>query len=335
MPRKPRRDRPNRFHHVMNRAGGRLIMFADQTDFRRFTALLACSVRRGEIEIAAYSLLSTHFHLLARSPKGRISYALMRIQNAYSRHRNRRRRKDGSLVRGRFQSKPVLSWRYFHTLVRYIDNNPVHAGLATHPFDYPHGSAARYARTVIPPWLDSGALLRHLSARRPESTLCPQTYARAFGSPLTEGEFEVVERRLARPGDAEDDLDALMRSPPPFLARWMARKIRDAGHRSPWTPIAAPVAICAVLGSARAEIGEWVLAARRSRTCAWAVMEAGLLKTLASLTIDEIAKRQGVHRSTSSLRARYHMELMTSDAVYAEAAGRVMRSALDETYRCH
>ena len=134
----------------MNRGAGRQVLFADRRDYRHFIALLACAVRRGELVIQAYCLLGTHFHLLAASPDGRISYAMMRIQNAYARYRNRRSRADGPLFRGRFRSKPVLSWLYWRTLIRYIDHNPVQAGLCEHPFQYPYGSARHFVRPRAP-----------------------------------------------------------------------------------------------------------------------------------------------------------------------------------------
>ena len=81
MARSPRMDAPGRFHHVFNRAARRQVLFADRSDYRYFIMLLACAVRRGELVVQDYCLMSTHFHLLAASPDGRLSYALMRIQN--------------------------------------------------------------------------------------------------------------------------------------------------------------------------------------------------------------------------------------------------------------
>lgn len=99
MARFPRMDAPGSFHHVYNRAARRQVLFADQADYRYFVMLLACAVRRGELTIQGYCLMSTHFHLLTASPQGRISYAMMRMQNAYVRYRNRRSRLDGPLLR--------------------------------------------------------------------------------------------------------------------------------------------------------------------------------------------------------------------------------------------
>lgn len=333
MPRRPRHDRPGQFHHLMNRGTGGQVLFADRRDMRRFTALLICSVRRGEMQLAAYNVLSTHFHLLARSVEGSISFPLMRIQNAYVKYRNRRSGVKGALVSGRYRSKPVTTWAYFRTVVRYIDANPLGAGLCTRPEEYPYGSAIRYAMPRPPVWLDAPAIERHMQMASPRVQLTPHTYAKAFGRPASESEIEVVERRLLRPADGEDELDALLQAPPSGLARWMASKIQLAGKRSPWTPVASTKAVLGAIEVAREISGAWVLDDRRTKADAWSILECGLLRSLACLTISEIGAMTGCHRSTASLRSKRHRALMISDSVYAQRAGQVVRDALDATYR--
>ena len=68
--------------------------------------------------------MTTHFHLLVRSPVAQLSDAMRRVQREYSRAFNRRRRRDGALARGRFTSKRARSLEYRRTLVRHIDANP-------------------------------------------------------------------------------------------------------------------------------------------------------------------------------------------------------------------
>jgi len=183
MARPARLDAPGRFHHIFNRAARRQVLFADRQDYRYFTMLLACAVRRGELVIDSYSWMSTHFHLLAASPEGRISYAMMRIQNAYVRYRNRRSRLGGPLVRGRFGSKPVLSRRYWITLLRYIAHNATQAGLCEHPFEYPYSSARHFLGAGSPPWFDRGGV----ETRRWGEGSKPAAHAALPRAPLTDG----------------------------------------------------------------------------------------------------------------------------------------------------
>ena len=78
----------------MNRGVARRTMFEVEPDFRYFTSLLARAARRGEIEVHAFCLMATHYHLMVRSPVGRLSESLRRIQNQYSRWFNRIRRRS-------------------------------------------------------------------------------------------------------------------------------------------------------------------------------------------------------------------------------------------------
>ena len=108
MPRTPRCDAPGVWRHVMNRGIARRPIFETAGDVRFFEAQLARTVRDGLIEVHAFCVMTTHFHLLARSPCGRISDAMQAIQNRYARWFNRGRLRDGPVFRGRFRG-PVVS----------------------------------------------------------------------------------------------------------------------------------------------------------------------------------------------------------------------------------
>ncbi len=145
MARKPRNDAPGHWFHVMNRGIARRTFFETKEDMGVFLEQLGTVSDRGELEVHAFALMTTHYHLLVRSPIGQLGHAMQRVQTEYSRWFNRGRRRDGSLVRGRYTSKKVDSHAYRCTLVKYIDRNPVSAGLVSNARDYPYGSARSYA----------------------------------------------------------------------------------------------------------------------------------------------------------------------------------------------
>jgi putative transposase len=72
MVRRPRLDAPGAWFHVVNRGIARRVVFPDTLHVRLFLALLACAVRRGEIEVHVLCIMPTHSHLLVRSPSGRL-----------------------------------------------------------------------------------------------------------------------------------------------------------------------------------------------------------------------------------------------------------------------
>ena len=331
MVRSPRLDAPGRFHHVFNRAARRQVLFADGRDYRYFLMLLACAVRRGELVVHAHCLLSTHFHLLVASPDGRLSYAMMRVQNAYVRYRNRRSRLDGPLVRGRFGSRPVLSLCYWRTLLRYIAYNAVQADLCKHPFEYPYSSARFFLGGGAPPWFDRVAVERRLGHLGTSTTMA-QRYAAVLRMPLTDAEARLVEQRMKHPRLAEDALDDLYRAPPAYLGKWMARKIEAGRGESPWIPVAAPQAVLQAVNESGAQLGVYSLRASRKHHDGWSLMAAGLLHSLACLTTDDSGKELGCHGATVSRRIKLHRTFMLEDSEYTRRAGVAARRALDLTF---
>ena len=136
----------------MNRGVGRRVVFVDRRCVRFFLAQVAKAVRRGELEVHCFAVLGTHFHLLVRSSSGQLSKALGRIQSVYVRWFNERYDRDGPLFRGRFTSKRIADYDHRRRVCRYIDENPVAAGIVRHAGRYPFGSA-RFGRSGAPPWL--------------------------------------------------------------------------------------------------------------------------------------------------------------------------------------
>jgi REP element-mobilizing transposase RayT len=316
----------------MNRGVARRVIFPDHAAKRRFLALLACSVRRGEIEVEAFSLLDTHFHLLVRSPEGRIHYPLMRICNAFSRYFNRRYRRDGSPFRGRYFSSPVLARAYWRTLIRYIDFNAVRAGLCGNPIEYLYGSARLYCGRVRgPPWLDRRAVETHVASFVRADSYRPRDYLRVFGSALTEDEAEVTQRRLKGSARTEDPLDRLEHMRPAGVAAWMRRKARLADGLAPWAPIVGSVAVRRHLANHRAS-QELTVRPQGKRWDGWLLMEVGLLYDLSGLSCAEVGRILGSSTSTAALRLQRHRRALLDDAGYAIQTGHLVREVVEASY---
>lgn len=319
MARLPRLDRPGAWFHVMNRGIARRVVFPDALHIRVFLAHLARAVRRGEVEVHAFCILGTHYHLLLRSPEGRLSDALRRVQNAYVRWYNRRARRDGPLFRGRFHSRPVLSERYHDVLVRYIEANPVEARLVERAEDYPHGSAARQARGRRPRWMATwwvDAILARARQVDPQAT-----YASFWGSGASPAERGLVEARIRHPACTHDDLDDLVGAAPEQVRRWMEAKARLADGGRARAPLVGAATVDDVLSRAAQAAGAWVLRPRRGPPRdLWAVVRVGLLLDLAGLTHDRLAVRLGVTTTCVGRQQARHRSLLCEDAYAARAA---------------
>ena len=333
MAQRNRHDRPHSRHHVYNRGIAKRVMFPDAVAKRRFLALLLCAVRRGEILLEAFSILDTHYHLLVRTTEVPLYVSLMRVQNAYSRYFNRRFHRDGSVPRGRFGSTPVQSLQHAFTAVRYIDFNPVKAGICTKPSLYPFGSARTYGnRAQGPVWLARSLVDQFLDGRLVATGDRALTYRTLFGAAITRDEDEVVRRRLSGAARDHDELDALVGRPPAHVAAWMRRKARLADGLSPWAPIAGTAALGSALRAQRLDEGELWIRPVRKRLSAWPILAAGLMHDLTGMTGDEVARTLGCAGSTAARRVRLHRDQLVADRAYALVASRVARRALEATY---
>lgn len=332
MPRHPRSDAPGTWHHVMNRAVARRTLFESSGDIRTFLSRLALEVRAGRIELHAFCVLTTHFHLLVRSPTGELSAVMQRVQNEYSRWFNRARRRDGPLFRSRFRSKPVETLAYREFLVRYIDANAVAAGLAASAELYPFGSAHAYAREHGPPWLErewiEPTVRRHAGLARYD----PARYAESFGPRGTAAASELVERRLALADVREDPLDELLNAAPEAVLTWMRRKAELADDTRIGAPVCDEDTVCAVVGEAHARIGEWEVRPGRRAVDAWPVVEVGLLRELCGSTLGQAGVRTRRPASGAWVLDVRHRQLAIADESYAKRAVELAREAL---VRCH
>jgi REP element-mobilizing transposase RayT len=299
-------------------------MFETRADVRAFLAALACRVRAGELEVHAYCVLSTHYHLLVRSPGGTLSAAMHRIQLAYSRRFNRGRGRDGTLVRSRFRSKRVRSAEYRRTLVAYIDDNPVEAGLVLRPQDYPHASARHHRAVAGPPWLSRGWIESELALPLGSASERASAYDRAFGRRPTVAERAVVEARI-HGGDEPDALDDLLRCSPQQVQRWLRRRALLADGTRPGLPVSDLDSVLAAIAGAGSAPGDEPSSAR--------LLRVGLGRELSATTLGALGRRLGCAESTVHRLLREHRRRLVADPAYARHAAAITQEVLADWRR--
>ena len=146
MARLPRLIIPNQPHHVIQRGNNRQPIFREEVDYQRFLAWLKEAARFYQVAIHAYVLMPNHIHLLA-TPSDNVGLALMmqKVGRFYVPWFNNKYERTGGLFEGRFRTSLIDTERYFLACSRYIELNPVRAGLAAGPLDYPWSSYAHHA----------------------------------------------------------------------------------------------------------------------------------------------------------------------------------------------
>lgn len=332
MARRPRYDAPQQLHHVFGRAVGRRTMFETRRDIRFFLALLAQEARRGRIEILAYCILTTHYHLMLRSPLGELSAVMQRVLSQYVLHFNRTRRRGGPLTEARFENRPVRSEGYFLTLVRYIDLNAPKARLAYRAEAYPYGSAAHYCAIRRPRWLHAHDVDLRLGTHEPGRRA--ERYRQIFGSPLEPWEEGLVEARITRAHSDVDDLDDLVAAAPQAVREWMIRKAKLADNTQPGQAYACSTIILAQVKAAKASRSELPVASPTGkRVDGWPLLQIGVLRDLGGLTFQEISSQTKLGRSSVGRRLTEHRRKLVSNSAYAEAVALVARAALDAQWR--
>lgn len=315
----------------MNRGIAKRTLFESREDVRFFLSRLAHAVRRGEIEVHAYCVLTTHFHLMVRSVVGRLSESMRRIQNDYARHFNRRRRRDGPLVRGRFGSRLVDSLTYRRSLVRYIDSNPVQAGIAARAQEFPYGSAWHYARASGPPWLERSWIEATVCADVGSGRYDPAAYGRCFGAQRSDAERRWIERRIVRPCEAGDPMDDLLSRANGRALAWMKRKSALADGSRPGMPVADEVEVEALLSREKDVHGDWILRRVRAEWDGWHLARVALLRDACGATYREIAARTRRSRQDACSTYSRHAELLVGDPEYASRLATLAERAVANT----
>ncbi|MCB2182461.1 MAG: transposase [Desulfobulbaceae bacterium] len=144
MARPLRIEYPAAWYHVMNRGRRGENIFSDKKDFESYLVTLQEASEVFDLRVAAYCLMSNHYHFLVQTPFGNLSRAMRQINGVYTQRFNRRHKIDGQLFRGRFKSILVEEDRYLLELLRYIHRNPVRAKICKSIKDYPWTSHQGY-----------------------------------------------------------------------------------------------------------------------------------------------------------------------------------------------
>jgi putative transposase len=137
MPRKPRMYLPGVPAHIVQRGNNRDACFFSDDDFLYYLEVLGQGLRRYDVKLHAYALMTNHVHLLM-SPKDQvgISRVMQHLGRLYVLYINRTYRRSGTLWEGRHKASLVDAEEYLLTCYRYIELNPVAAGIVNTPEQY-------------------------------------------------------------------------------------------------------------------------------------------------------------------------------------------------------
>ncbi len=166
-------------YHVTARGDRRESIFEDATDRDRFLDILGDVIAAYNWLCPAYCLMTNHYHLVVITPDANLSKGMRQLNGVFTQWSNRRHRRSGHLLQGRFKAILVDGDSHLLELTRYVVLNPVRAGMVDAPQDWPWSSyRATVGSIASPPWLHTDGLLSQFGTRRARAVAAYERFVR-------------------------------------------------------------------------------------------------------------------------------------------------------------
>lgn len=154
MPRIPRGQQAGYAYHVINRGNGRATVFHKPQDYEAFLNLLAEAKQRHRVKLFGFCLMPNHFHLVVEPDHPTaLSQFMQWLLTSHVRRYHQHYGSTGHVWQGRFKSFPVQRDEHLITVLRYVLQNPVRAGLSVTAADW-RWSSLRGPQLIDPSSVD-------------------------------------------------------------------------------------------------------------------------------------------------------------------------------------
>ena len=175
--------------HVMHRGINRMRIFDGDDDYHVFLRMLQYGGRKEGMDVHGFSVMGNHYHVQA-TPRhaAALARAMKRVNSDYSRYYNKKHQRTGTIWGNRPRMVLIKNDRQWLTCLRYIEQNPVRAGLVSRPEDYPWSSHRVHALGERISWLTPHPVYLALG---PSPRARQSAYAAICATPLTESELSV------------------------------------------------------------------------------------------------------------------------------------------------
>ena len=196
MARLPRITVPAYPHHIIQRGNNRAATFFADDDYRFFLECLRQAKMKCQCRIYSYVLMTNHVHLLVEPAEdGGLGRFMQSVGRRYVRYVNETYGRTGTLWEGRFKSAAVSCDGYLIACSRYIELNPVRAGIVALPKDYPWSSYHHRASGVTDRLLDEDPWYKGLGASADERQ---ESYRKWMESQIDEREWHEIRQATQR-----------------------------------------------------------------------------------------------------------------------------------------
>lgn len=198
MPRTARLIVPGTPHHIVHRGHNRRCIFSGPADFAFYLKNLVDCKNELQLRIYSYCLMTNHVHLIvgAGDNPSDVSRLMKGVAGRHARMINKREDRTGSLWDGRYFTSPIDSEVYLFTCLRYVELNPVKAGIVRNPANYQWCSYRARIGLSHAPWLDAPPLFDQLGNNPTERRARYQKFVENYQA--AESERDVVDEAIRR-----------------------------------------------------------------------------------------------------------------------------------------
>jgi len=180
--------------HLVQRGNDGMACFRAECDYVLYLGLLNELAPLFECDVHAYVLMTNHVHLLLTAENVEGPSSLMKhLGQRYVQTFNGRYKRKGTLWSGRFHSSLIDSQDYLFVCQRYIELNPVRAGMVEHPWEYRWSSYGVNSGREFSTFLSPHPLYMALAETSSERV---KTYQRLFQDPLSDDQLSQIRSAL-------------------------------------------------------------------------------------------------------------------------------------------
>lgn len=120
----------SKLYHIVIRGNNRQILFEENEDYDSFLRMIRNCIKKYEVTVIAYVLMSNHVHLIIKDNNDNMSSFMKSVELRYARYFNKKYERVGALFQGRFFNIPIMNEIQLHNTVAYIIRNPERAGIS-------------------------------------------------------------------------------------------------------------------------------------------------------------------------------------------------------------
>jgi len=197
MPRQARILLANTPHHIVQRGHNRETVFVEKDDYLYYLDTLKEWKQELDVNVYGYCLMTNHIHLILdpRNEPANIGKLMKRLAGRQTRYVNYQEKRSGSLWEGRYKSSPIETDRYLLACHRYVERNPVKAGMVTDIAEYEWSSYKQHVGLEADTWIDSDPAYQSLSNNAEERIRHYKNYVNQTG---LESENNLITSALQR-----------------------------------------------------------------------------------------------------------------------------------------